>query len=156
MAGFWFVLEYVIMCTFVTLLHSSYHEMLDFNPMDMKFYMMILDTLMDVLGLVWYFSHLPFLFYACVNMVWQFVSHIWLFNLYHLISMPNDLGCFWFFVCWSCWMCWMFMNFSRIIWIISVLIWNFHSWCPYMSLEIAFDFFWSWNAFDDWFWCEPF
>ena len=55
--------------------------MLDFNPMDLKFYMLILDTLMDVLVLVWHFSHAPFLFYECVCMVWQFVSHLWLFLL---------------------------------------------------------------------------
>jgi hypothetical protein len=54
------------------------------------------------------------------------------------------------------WMCWMLMNFSRIIWIISVLIWNFHSWCPNMSFEIAFDFLCTWNAFAWWFWCDPF
>ena len=63
------VLDSLIICACVTLPCSFYCEMLDFNPMDMKFYMMILDTLMDVLGLVWYFSHLPFLFYACVCMV---------------------------------------------------------------------------------------
>jgi hypothetical protein len=69
MAGFWIVLDFVIMCTFVTLLHSSYHEMLDIDPNALKFCMIVLNMLMDVLGLVWYFSHVPILFYACVCMV---------------------------------------------------------------------------------------
>ena len=122
MAGFWMVLDSLIICAFVTLPCSFYCEMLDIDPNCLKFCMMLLDMLLDLWGLIVHFSHLPFLFYGHVCMVWQFVSHIWLINLCNLISISNDLCWSWFFVWWLYWMCWMLMNFSRIIWIISVLI----------------------------------
>jgi hypothetical protein len=53
----------------MTLPCSFYHEMLDFNPNALKFCMIVPNMLMDVLGLVWYFYHLPFLFYTHVCMV---------------------------------------------------------------------------------------
>ena len=144
------------MCAFVTLLHSSYHEMLDIDPNALKFCMIVPSMLMDVWGLIVHFYHLPFPFYACICMVWQFVSHNLMINLCNFISISNDLCWSWFFVWWSCWVCCMLMNVSRMIWIISVLIWIFHSQCPFECFEIVFDFPCTWNAFSWWFWCGPF
>jgi len=147
MAGFYLVLGYVSMYPFLTLPCLSYCEMLVSYPMNLKFCMMNLDTLLDILVLVWHFSQLPFLFYACANLVWQFVSHLLMFNLYHVISISNDVQCFWIFVWYMLWMFRLIMNFVGIIWIISDLIEIFHSGWSHLSFEIALNFNWSWNAF---------
>ena len=147
MAGFLLVLGYLIICLILTLPCLSLCEMLVSYPMNLKFCMMKLDTLLDILVLIWYFYHLSFLFYDHVKLVWQFVSHLCLSNLCDVFAMPNDLQLSWFFVWCILWMLWMSMNFVGIIWIISDLIEIFHSGWSHLSFKIALNFNWSWNAF---------
>jgi hypothetical protein len=59
-------------------------------------------------------------------------------------------------VWWMLWMSWLLMNFSRIIWIISVLIENFHSWWSFGCLELVFDLSCTWNGLAYWLWFGPF
>ena len=131
-------------------------EMLDSYPMILKFCMMKLDTLLDILVLIWYFYQLSFLFYDCAKLVWQFVSHLCLFILCDVITLSNDLQLFWFFVWYILWMLWLSMNYVGILWIISDLIEIFHCGWSHLSFKIALNFNWSWNGFGTWYWCETF
>ena len=141
------MLEWLNMCPYLTLPWLSCCEMLVSYPMNVKFCMMKLDTLLDILVLIWYFYQLSFLFYDCAKLVWQFVSHLVMFNLNDVFAMPNDLQLSWFFVWCILWMLWISMNFLGIIWIISDLIEIFHSGWSHLSFKIALNFNWSWNAF---------
>ena len=53
------MLDYVNMYTFVTLPCSFHCEMLDIDPMAMKFCMMILNMLMDLCDFIWHFLLFP-------------------------------------------------------------------------------------------------
>jgi hypothetical protein len=44
-------------------------EILVFDPMNVKFCMMKLDSLLDILVLIWYFYQLSSLFYDCSKLV---------------------------------------------------------------------------------------
>ena len=147
LAGYYFVLEWLIICLILTLPCLYLCEMLVFNPMIVKICMMKLDTLLDILVLIWYFYQLSFLFYECAKLVWQFVSHHCLFNLMDVFAMPNELQLLWFFVWCMLGMLWLLMIFVGIFGIISDLIEIFHSGWSHLSFKIALNFIWSWNAF---------
>ena len=146
----------VNMYAFWTLPYYFICEMMVVYPRDLKLHMLELDSWLDIMVLIWYFYHLWFLFYDHVKLVWQFVSHLCLFNLCDVFSMPNDLQLSWFFVWCILWMLWMSMNFVGIIWIISDLIEIFHSGWSHLSFKIVLNFNWSWNGFGIWYWCETF
>lgn len=87
----WFALGRLDMYTYLTLPCLYLCEMLVFDPMILKFCMLKLDTLLDILVLIWYFYQLSILFYEGAKLVWQFVSHLVMFNLNDVFAMPNDL-----------------------------------------------------------------
>jgi hypothetical protein len=138
------------------MLHSFYCEMLIHWPIDLKFGVMIPNMLIDFWGLVVYFSHFSFLFYAHDCMVWQCVSHNLMSYLCIFISRSIEFCWFWFLAWWLYLTCCMHIKISRIVWVISVLIWNFHSWWSIECIEIAFAITCSWDDFAWCFWLGPF
>ena len=63
-------------------------------------------------------------------MVWQCVSHNLMSYLCIFISRSIEFCWFWFLAWWLYLTCCMHIKISRIVWVISVLIWNFDSCWP--------------------------
>ena len=96
--------------------------------------------MLDILVLIWHFYQLPILFYDCSKLVWQFVSHLLMFNLYDEFAMPNDVQCFWFFVWCILWMSWLIMNFLGIFGFIYDLFEIFISGWSFVNFWIVLNF----------------
>ena len=151
MAGILFTLGWLNTCVFVILPYSFYHEMLDFNPMDLKFYMLILDTLMDVLGLVWYFLMYQFCFMLvlawCDNLCHTFGCSTC--TIWFPCQMTSNASDFLHDGCFGCVECsWIFPELfeSFLFWLgifilnvqMCALNWSLTSLAYYMNLPIDF------------------
>ena len=155
MAGNYFVLGFVYMCPFCTLPCHIFCEMLRFYPMLMKFYMLKLDILLDILVLIWYFYHLWLLFYdhvkageticvtpLLVHLDWYIFHAKWIPNVL-IFCMMLDMNVvnahdFW----WNFWIDFWF-NWDFSFWMVTCELLNcldFH-----LIMKCLFFIQWMWN-----------